>query len=146
MRTYYRGPDVLITDQAFVWRTGRQRVYLVRDLQHVVMIRGDLDPARSVSAHVAGGALILVGAAWPLLDNPVAMIVATLVVVMPVTASIVSWRRRPRLWELRATYEGQQVVLFASADLRTFNQVGRGLRRAIEDSGGATAWYELAAH
>jgi hypothetical protein len=41
------------------------------------------------------------------------------------------WRR----WELRGTNDNHEVMLFTSADERTFNQVGRGLRRAIEDSG-----------
>jgi hypothetical protein len=145
MRTYYRGPDVLITEEAFVRRTAPARIYLIRELHQVVMVRGDLDPARPNSAHIAGGALVVVAAAWPLLNNPAAVMAAALIVVVPGAATIAYRRMNPRPWELRARYEGHEVVLYASADARTFNQVGRGLRRAIEDSGTAATSYGLAA-
>jgi len=35
-------------------------------------------------------------------------------------------------WELVATYEGQRVTLFESADQTKFDQVSRGLLRALE--------------
>jgi hypothetical protein len=144
MRTYYRGPDVLITHEAFVRRTAPEQVFPIRDLHHVVMIRGDLDPARATSAHVAGGAAILVMVGWPLLDNPTAYAAAVLLVAVPGAIGITYGRTRPRAWELRAWHEGREVILFASADLRTFNQVGRALQRAIEDYGPSASAYGLA--
>jgi hypothetical protein len=144
MRIYYRGPDVLITQEAFVRRTAPRRIFVIRDLHHVVMIRGDLDPARSTSAHVAGGALVLVAASWPLVDNPAAVAAAALIVTLPGVAGIACWRMRPRRWELRADYQGHEVILYASADITTFNQVSRGLRRAIENATPPASYYELA--
>lgn len=144
MRTYYRGPDVLITHEAFVRRTAPQQLFLIRELHHVVMIRGDLDPARVTSVHVAGGAAILVTVGWPLLDHPAAYAAAVLLVAVPAAAGIAYRRMRPRAWELRAWHEGREVILFASADIRTFNQVGRALRRAIEDHGPSASSYDLA--
>jgi hypothetical protein len=144
MRTYYRGPDVLITREAFVRRTAPQRIFVIRDLHHVVMVRGELDPARSTTAHVAGGALVLVAASWPMLDKPATFAAAALVIALPSMAGIACWRMRPRRWELRAGYQGHEVILYASADITTFNQVSRGLRRAIEDATPPASYYELA--
>jgi hypothetical protein len=144
MRIYYRSPDLVITDEAFILLAAPRRTYLIRELHQVGMIRGELDPARSSSAHVAGGALVLVVAGWPMLDNVAAYAAAALIVALPGAASIACWRLKPRHWELRATYENREVVLYSSADVRIFNQVGRGLRRAIEDSRPSASWYGLA--
>jgi hypothetical protein len=144
MRIYYRSPDLVITDEAFTRLTAPKRTYLIRELHHIVMVRGDLHPARSSSGHLAGGAVVLVAAGWPLLDNPGAFAAAALIVAVPTAATVLCCRLRPRHWELRATYENREVVLYSSADARIFNQVGRGLRRAIEDHGPAASWYELA--
>jgi hypothetical protein len=143
MRIYYRGPDVVITDEAFVCRTAPRRVFVIRELDHVVMVRGDLDPTRTTSAHVAGGALVLVAAGWPMVDSPAAYLAASLIIVVPGAATVACWRMRPRRWELRATYRGQETTLYASTDAQTFNQIGRGLRRAIENAPPAAS-YELA--
>jgi hypothetical protein len=144
MRTYYRGPDVLITHEAFVRHTAPEQTFLIRELHHVVLVRGDLDPARTTSAHVAGGAAILVMAGWPLLDSPAAYAAAVLLVAVPSAAGVAYRRMRPRAWELRGWHEGREVILFASADIQTFNQVGHALRRAIEDHGPSASSYGLA--
>jgi hypothetical protein len=144
MRTYYRGPDVLITHEVFVRRTAPEQTFPIRDLHHVVMIRGELDHAWPAPAHVAGGAAILVMAGWPLLDNPAAYAVAVVLVAVPGAAGIAHRRMRPRTWQLRARYDGREVVLFASADTRTFNQVGRALQRAIEAHAVSSSSYGLA--
>jgi hypothetical protein len=144
MRTYYRGPDVLINHEAFVRRTAPGQTFPIRDLQHVVMIRGNLDPPWPAPIHVAGGAAILVMAGWPLLESPAAYAAAALLVAVPAAAGLAYSRMRPRPWELRARYEGRDVVLFASADTRTFNQVSRALQRAIEAHGPAASSYGLA--
>ena len=38
-RTYYRGPDAVVTDQLFVWLTKPTRSYVVRDLRNVGLVR-----------------------------------------------------------------------------------------------------------
>jgi hypothetical protein len=144
MRIYYHRSDVLITDEVFVWSTTPPRIFPVRELHQVTLVRGDLDPSRSVSAHAAGGALVLVVASWPMLDHPAAFAAAALVLAIPTAASITCWRMRPRHWELRAIFHGHEVVLFASANETTFGQVARALRRALEASGPSADGYELA--
>jgi hypothetical protein len=42
-----------------------------------------------------------------------------------------SWLNRP-IYELRATYRGRPVQLYASRDAQTFGQVKRALLRALE--------------
>jgi NADH:ubiquinone oxidoreductase subunit 6 (subunit J) len=46
---------------------------------------------------------------------------------------VVRSQHRPRRLVLRAEYQGAFVVLYASADMRVFNQVKRALQRAIEN-------------
>jgi hypothetical protein len=43
---------------------------------------------------------------------------------------------RPESWQLCAVYKGHRVTLHESYDVRTFNQVVRAMRRAVEASGG----------
>jgi hypothetical protein len=43
MRTYYRGPDAVVTSDFFVWRTTPAREFAIRDLSHVGIAHG---PAR----------------------------------------------------------------------------------------------------
>lgn len=97
-RTYYRGPDAVVTDRLFVWHTAPTKSFIVQDLQNV--------------------GLALFATAF--------------------------WRMRPRRWELRATYQGHEVILYASCDTRVFNQVARALRRAVEDTRRPAAGYGLA--
>jgi hypothetical protein len=143
MRTYYRGPDILITDEAFIRRTAPRQVFLIRELRNVVIARGDSDRSRPRTLHIGGGAVILAAAAWPILDTPAAFAAAALIFAVPGAAVLAGRRLTPRRFELRATYQGREVVLFGSSDETTFNQVGRGLRRALEGSGPSAASYGL---
>ena len=63
--------------------------------------------------------------------------------------SVARWglrsRTRPRRSELQATYRGSRVVLYASSNVRVFNQVTRALRRAVEDARPPSDDYDLAA-
>jgi hypothetical protein len=144
MRIYYRGPDILITEEAFVRRAAPQQIFLIRELHNAVIARGDVGRARPHTLHIGGAALIMVVAAWPILDTPAAFAAAALIVAVPGAAVIAGRRLTPRRFELRATYQGHEVMLFASSDETTFNQVGRGLRRALEDSGPPASSYGLA--
>jgi hypothetical protein len=144
MRTYYRGPDILITDEAFIRRAAPQQIFAIRGLRDVVIARGDSDASRPRTLHIGAGALILAAVAWPILDTPAAFAAAALIMAVPGAAILAGRRLAPRRFELRATYQGQDVLLFASSDETTFNQVGRGLRRALEDSGPPASSYGLA--
>jgi hypothetical protein len=133
-RTYYRGPDAVVTSEVFVWRTTPAKVFAIRDLQDVAIAREDLGSLRPSTLHVAGGALVLVAATWPIWHTPGLVALSVLVVAVPgaVTAAA-CWRTRPRRWEIRATYRGAPTVLFVSLNARVFHQVSRALRRSVED-------------
>ena len=136
-RTYYRGPDAVVTSELFVWRTAPARVFAIRDLRNVGIVRCDADGGHPHTTHAAGGSVVL-AVAWPVLNTPV-LVAVILAVVLP-GAAVAYWRLRPRLWELHATYRGTGVILYASADARVFNQVSRALRRAMEDADMEAAW------
>jgi hypothetical protein len=144
MRTYYRGPDAVVTSEVFVWRTTPAKVFAIRDLLDVGIARDDLSPLRPTTMHVAGGSLVLVAATWPMWHTPDLVALGALVVAVPgAVAAAACWRTRPRRWELRATYRGMPAVLFQSLDARVFHQVSRALRRSMED--GRPDWSSAAA-
>jgi Family of unknown function (DUF6232) len=133
-RTYYRGPDAVVTDQIFVWLTRPAKSYVVRDLRSVGLLKAAVNPLRSYTLHVASATLALAVATWLTIDSPAAYALGALTVAVPSTFAVARTRTRPQRWELRATYRGAQVVLYASSDVRVFNQVARALRRAVEDA------------
>ena len=133
-RTYYRGPDAVVTDQLFVWLTKPTRGYVVRDLRSVGLVRTEVSRLRSYTLHVASGTLVLAVATWMTLDSPAAYALGALAVAMPSAFAVARMRTRPQRWELRATYRGTRVLLYTSTDVRVFNQVARALRRAMEDA------------
>jgi hypothetical protein len=141
-RTYYRGSDAEVTDALFTWHTTPDSLsFAIADLRHVGLVQ---TPARTrpLAPHLAAGALLAVGAAWTILADPTLYVIGFLAIIGPLIAFF--WRL-PRRWELHAQYHGTAVVLYSSSDVRVFNQVGRALRRAMED-GRRTPWgYGLAA-
>lgn len=133
-RTYYRGPDAVVTDKLFVWRTTPTKGFVVRDLRNVQLVRGTNGSLGPYAAYIAGGAAILVAAVWTMLGSLATYALGFLAVAVPAGFAVAGMRTRTRRWELRATYRGTHVVLYASSDARVFNQVVRGLRRALEDA------------
>jgi hypothetical protein len=133
-RTYYRGPDAVVTDQLFVWLTTPTKGYVVRDLRNVGLIRAEGNRLRSYTLHVVSGTLVLAAATWVTLELPAAYALGALTVAVPSAFAVARMRMRPQRWELRATYRGAPVLLYASSDVRIFNQVARALRRAVEDA------------
>jgi hypothetical protein len=143
MRVYYRGSNVLVTDDVFVWRTEPPRIFAIRDLHDVRIVHDDA-PMPPASGYVGAGALAVIAAGWPLIDNPAAYVAAFLLLALPGAATILCWRMRPRRWQLRAEQGGQDVTLFTATDATVFGQVARALRRALEASGPAPHGYQLA--
>jgi hypothetical protein len=132
MRTYYRGPEVLITDQVFAVLAPYPVAFRIDELYNARVLRGELHPARVFTAHAAGGSIVVVAASWPLIHSPAGCLAALVFVVTPSVISGACFRLTPRTYELRATYRSLDVQLYASADLTTFGQVRRGLMRALE--------------
>ncbi|MEU7904074.1 DUF6232 family protein [Actinoplanes sp. NPDC049118] len=146
MRTYYRGPDAVVTSDIFVGNGAPRTKFAVRELRNVCITHTDADDFRPSAARVTGGLLIIAVAAWPLWMASPLLALALVALGMPATAAgAVFWRLRPQRWELRATYRGTDVWLYASADERVFNQVSRALRRAIEDARPPSVWDDFAA-
>ena len=133
MRTYYRGPDALVTDEQFVWHTETPRVFFVRDLHDVVVvrrIRSDRGP--DVAMVVAAVFATLAVITWLVVGLVVGASVG-FVAVTVASVAVATRRHRPtHFWQLRATYRGAEVVVFEAVEERVFNQVKRALRRSLE--------------
>ena len=130
MRIYYRGPDALVTQDRFVWRSTPARAFVIRQLRTVVLVRRPADNRRPVAlaaafviACLAAGSFVAAG--------PV--VAGTLAFLAVIAAAAAVATRTPHSWEVRAVYQGAEVTVYASADVRVFNQVTRALRRAVED-------------
>jgi len=135
MRTYYDGPDALITETHFVWRTAPLRAFVIVGLRDIRLVQRGMSGSRTLlpAATVAAVALII-APGWLLVDTMggrFALLGAAGAAVILATRN----RRDMHRWELRATYQRREVVVYASLELRTFNQVTRALRRAVEQSG-----------
>lgn len=131
-RTYYRGPDAVVTSDLFVWRTAPPKMFVIRDLRKVGISYSDAR-RRSPGAHTAVGSAGLAVAIWPIVDTPALIAAVVLAVAIPGVVVAARLRLRPRIWELHAQYRHAEVLLYASPDTRVFNQVTRALRRAMED-------------
>jgi len=139
-RTYYRGPDAVVTNELFVWRTSPPKLFAIRDLKKVGIVRRDVDRSRPSTARAAAGPTVLALAVWPIVDTPLLIVTVFMAVAVPAVAAATYWRLRPRRWELHAIYRGAEVLLYASIDARVFNQVARALRRAMEDNNPHAEW------
>ena len=138
-RTYYRGPDAVVTSEVFIWRTTPPKIFVIRELKRVGIVRRDIDRRSRIPKNGAG-AVVLAVAIWPIVDTPVLITTVALAVAVPAVAVIAYWHNRPRLWELHALYRGAEVMLYAATDARVFNQVSRALRRAMEDNDPHITW------
>lgn len=145
MRIYFDGPDALVTEQHFVWRTEPLRAFLVSELRNVRLVQRDVGSPRAILAvaSVAAAALI-VAPGWLLLHNMTGRLILVGAAVAAVTLATLR-RRSVHQWELRATYHAHDVTLYATLELRTFNQVTRALRRAVESAAGARRRPRMAA-
>ncbi|WP_189080397.1 DUF6232 family protein [Mangrovihabitans endophyticus] len=129
-RTYYRGPDAVVTDELFVWLNRPMTSFFVGDLRFVG--RSRQDRVSPYWAFVAAGAAVLVVGAWTVFGASAAYILGAAAMAAPLIAVVATRRSSPPHWELRASYHGSEVVLYASSNERVFNQVSRALCRAIE--------------
>ena len=132
MRTYYRGPDAVITDTHFVWQSPSVQIFAIDDLDDVRLERTVAAGPSGVEFSLGLGLLILAIAAGLKFGVLAALpLVAALVAVV-----LIALRRRGgHAWEIRARYRAQDVTIYTSPDPRIFNQVTRALRRTIERRG-----------
>ena len=145
MRTYYDGPDALVTENHFIWRTDPVRAFIVGDLRDVRLVQRDVGSPRVVIVlAAAAAAALIVAPGWLLINTMVGRLVLVGAAVAAVSLATVG-RRSVHQWELRAAYQSREVVLYTTLEIRTFNQVTRALRRAIEGAARARGRYGMAA-
>ena len=141
--TFYRGPHARITDEVLEVRYPWVRQFAIRDLSQPRVIEHAADPprigpVRAGSTGVAGAATvaIAVGAAggWPAFHTPEVAAAMIALLIVSVVVSGACWRLRAVVYELAAVYRGRPVRLYRSTDIQTFDQVKRGLLRALEQA------------
>jgi Family of unknown function (DUF6232) len=127
-RIFYRSTEVAVTDQ---WFITPDRTFTVAHLYDLRMARGRFDPVVVGTSLAAVVVLVAVGASLFEMD-PVAWPGMIAVAMIPVSVAAVTWRVRPRPFELWAEYRGEVVQLFRSPAEKTFGHVCRALIRARE--------------
>jgi hypothetical protein len=130
MRTYYRGPDAVITDTHFVWQSPTVQIFAIDDLDDVRLERTVAGGPSGVEFALGLGLLILTVVA----GLRFGLMAAAPLAVALVAVAVVALRRHGggHAWEIRARYRTQDVTVYTSRDPRIFNQVTRALRRTIE--------------
>jgi hypothetical protein len=130
MRTYYRGPDAVVTDTHFVWQSPSVKIFAIEDLSDVRLERTVAGGPSGVEFALGLGLLTLGVVA----GLKFGMMAAAPLVVAVVAVALLALRRRAggHAWEIRAHYRTQEVTIYTSPDPRIFNQVTRALRRTIE--------------
>lgn len=135
MRTYYRGPDAVITDREFIWTVHPRRAYTVDQLQNAGIV---CDSRTGAPLRVLLPACALLGGvalyAGTLLGPTGLATSAGLTLLLALVVVATSGHRPRRTQHLQAQYLGRTTLIYSSSDARIFNQVARALRRTIEDS------------
>jgi hypothetical protein len=145
MRTYYDGPDALVTENHFIWRTDPVRAFVVSDLRDVRLVQRDVGSPRVIVALAAvAAAALIVAPGWLLIHTMIGRLVVLGAALAAVGLATLG-RRSVHQWELRAAYQAREVVLYTTLEIRTFNQVTRALRRAVEGAERARGHYGMAA-
>lgn len=141
MTIFYRGPHLRITDQVLDVRYPWPRRFAVRDLSELCVIEQEqslpaigIIRAGSTGIAAAGTAALAVAATggWPVFQTPVAAAAMIMLLIASVVVAAACWRLKITEYELTACYRGQPVRLYRSTDFRAFDQVKRGLLRALE--------------
>jgi hypothetical protein len=132
LRTYYDGPDALVTENHFIWRTDPLRAFIIGDLRDVRLVQRDVGSPRTITALAAvAAAALIVAPGWLFIHTMGGRLVLAAAAAAAVILATLG-RRSVHQWELRAAYQSREVVLYTTLEIRTFNQVTRALRRAIE--------------
>lgn len=127
-RIFYRSAGVVVTDQ---WFVTPDRKFVVAQMQDVRTGRSAYDAIAVGTAVASIAILVAVGASLFRLD-PAAWPGMIVIGLVPVVVAGVTWRLRPRRYELWALYQGAVVQIFQCADEKTFGHVCRALIRARE--------------
>jgi hypothetical protein len=134
-RLYYRSAAAAVTEH---WFVTPDRRYVVAQLEQVRITRGAYDPVAVGAAGAATAVVAAVGVSLSQL-SPMAWPAMIAFALTAVTVAGVTWRLRPRPFEIWAEYRGVVVRLFQSTDEKTFGHVCRALIRALEFSAAESA-------
>jgi len=132
MSVFYRGPTVLITNEAFeVAHIGRRR-FAIADLAMVHIVRNDPDGNPAGQRVLGMSALVGVFVVVPVL-GAASMVLAAVTILGLLLYGTISLRTMPKAsWDLVALHRGSLTTLFTTNDQREFEQVCRGLQRCLE--------------
>lgn len=138
MSLYYRGPDVLITHEAFTLRAPHRQSFPLAELHDVHIVRAARRSGPAMSAPGACAvavvvAVILAVVGWLALDTVLAPLVILPIVAVPTAIAARGGGGADHTLELRATVRRQLVALYVSSDPVRFGQVSRALARALRD-------------
>ncbi|GAA2382350.1 hypothetical protein Cme02nite_53510 [Catellatospora methionotrophica] len=135
MPVYYRGPCAHIDHRYFEVRGPEPRRFALRGLRGVHIVCVPSGRAGSGGAttrlYATGTAGVAAATAWPVLGTGATSVAATIAAAFLV-GTRGCWRTRTHSYELHAFYRGSWRLLFATTDERMFEQVRRGLVRAME--------------
>jgi hypothetical protein len=128
---FYRGERALVTQQFIETVHVRWLRYTLDELSGICVVQCDREPqsaARVMGLSALAASLLVV----PIV-SPASHVVAGLTAGVFAVGGVLHMRRRvPVRWELVATYRGEPTVLFESENQTEFDQVCRGLTRALE--------------
>ncbi|GAA1849278.1 DUF6232 family protein [Asanoa iriomotensis] len=133
MPTYYPGPDVRITDEAFTVLGDRPIRFRIRDLVDPYVVRGDRHPAGVVTGRFAIGTAVAGTVSWGMHDSLVLHVAILIAIAIPVLVTGACFRAAPRTYQLWAVHESADVCLYSSTHPARFGQVRRALVRAVEE-------------
>jgi len=130
---FYRGQRAMITQHVFeTVHVGRIR-FAIKQMMAVYIVRHDSAGRPVLGMSALAAALLVV----PVV-GPASVVLAVLTCGVLLIGAVITVRRRdPVRWELVAIYDGRPVTLFESRNQSEFDQVCRGLQRAMERNGDA---------
>lgn len=135
MPVYYRGPCAHIDHRYFEVLEPEPRRFVLGGLRgvHIVCVPSGRSGGGGATTrlYATGTAGVAVATVWPVLGTGAMSVAATIAAAILVGARG-CWEARTHSFELYGFYRGVYQLLFATTDERMFEQVRRGLVRAME--------------
>jgi hypothetical protein len=146
VRTYYRGPDAIVTGRHFVWLAAPTQVFHFDAIREVRVVRGE-PAAQAIGALLAAaaGLVTLAGITYAYAGRSVGLTAIAAAAIFLILVLTTVRRKAARTWSLEADYAGTWTIVYSSADITAFNQVKRAVRRNLEDRVADRDGYGLAA-
>jgi hypothetical protein len=136
MSVFYRGPNVVITNDAFEVACIARRRYAIAGMSAIHIVRNDPDGNPAAQRVLGLSALVSVFVVVPVVGRASA-VVAVVAMLGLLLYATVALRTIPKVrWDLVAVYRGHLTVLYTTMDQREFEQVCQGLQRCLEHRDG----------